>query len=108
MGVPSHLITEKVFDIDFSEFDITTKEGRKDAESKALTIVGRFCKRERRNKGHVWSRPKIDLDKGEAITQHSIVGDIATEAFYEAGKLYDFSSPVESELIVGMNWYETH
>ena len=83
LGVPESLYDpDKVFNIDFSEFDLTTKDGKKAAEKKAEGIVSRFSKREYRSKGYVWSRPKIDLEAGTATVSHTVVAYIATQAFY--------------------------
>ena len=109
MGVPEHLYDpDKVFNIDFSEHDLTTKEGKKAATAKAEKIVSRFSKREYRTKGYIWSRPKVDFEKGTATISHTVVADIATQAFLEAGKLLNFSIPVGSAWDSGKNWYECH
>lgn len=109
MGVPKSLYDDyKVFNVDFSEFDLTDKKQKKAATAKAESIVNRFKGRERRSKGFIWSRPQIDFKKGTATIAHTRVADIATEAFYEAGRVYNFSSKVESEWDDGANWFECH
>ncbi len=109
MGVPESLYdADKVFNIDFSEFDLKDKKQKKKATAKAESIVNRFKSRERRTKGFIWSRPQIDFKAGTATIAHSRVADISTEAFYEAGRVYGFSSKVESEWDSGQNWFECH
>lgn len=109
LGVPEHLYDpDKVFNIDFSEFDLTTKEGKKSATEKAESMTSRFSKREYRTKGYVWSRPKIDFVKGTAIISHTVVADIATQAFLDAGKSLNFSIPVGSAWDSGYNWFDCH
>lgn len=97
-----------MFNIDFSEFDLTTKEGKKAATEKAESITSRFAKREHRTKGYVWSRPKIDFTKGTATVSHTVVADIATQAFLDAGKALNFSIPVGSAWDSGYNWFDCH
>ena len=109
MGVPEHLYDpDKVFNIDFSEYDLTTKEGKKAAKAKAESVVSRFSKREYRTKGFVWSRPKINLEEGTATISHTVVADISTQAFLEAGLKYGFTIPVLAEWDSGQNWYDCH
>ncbi len=115
MGVPETMHTpDKVFNTDFSKFDLKSKDKavvkkeKKLAEKLVYKTVSRFVARERRTKGHIWSVPVVDYDKGTITISHSPVADIATEAFYEAGKVYDFTSPVESAWNSGYNWYDCH
>lgn len=107
-GVPEQYYTHKVFNVDFSEFDLSDKKQKKAAEKKGEKAVARFRSREKRLKGHIWSRPTIDLKAGTVTLAHSRVGDICTEAFFEAGRVYAFSSPVESEWDDGLNWWDCH
>lgn len=108
-GVPEKFYDEdKIFKVDFSEFDLTDKKQKKLAKAKGEKAVERFCKRELRSKGYYWSRPKIDFEKGEVKIAHSRVADLLTEAFYEAGEMYNFSSPVESAWDNGYNWLDCH
>lgn len=108
-GVPESLYDEdKVFNVDFSEFDLSDKKQKKKAEAKAEKATSRFVARERRLHGRIWSRPKIDFEKGTVTIAHTRVADIATQAFYEAGEVYGFSSPVESAWDSGYNWLDCH
>lgn len=108
LGVPEHLFTDKTFEIDFSEFDLSDKDQKKLAQKKADKFINRFISRELRLKGKYWSRPKIDFENNSAVTTHSVVGDIATKAFYDAGLVYDFDVPIESEYDVAENWFGCH
>lgn len=108
LGVPEHLFEDKVFNVDFSEFDLSDKKQKKLAEKKAGKAISRFVRRELRQHGKYWSRPKIDFEKGTVLISYSRVGDIATEAFYDAGTVNDFPIAVESEFDVGANWLECH
>lgn len=109
IGIPNHLYSpDKVFDIDFSDFDLTTKDGKKAAKEKAETIISRFKRREYRNKGHFWSQPKIDFEKGRVAISHSKVMDIAHQSFLDAGIKHGFDIPVLSEWNCGKSWAQTH
>lgn len=109
MGVPEFMYdADKVFHVDISGYDLATKEGKDSAKEKIERVVSRFSKREYRTKGHVWSRPKVDLEKGTATIAHTIVADIATQAFLDAGVLLNFSIPVGSAWDSGKNWYDCH
>lgn len=108
MGVPDKYFTDKIINIDVSKFDMKNPDEKKKAKELCQSTAERFINREYRRKGHVWSKPKIDVEKGTILTSHSPVVDIAKEAFYEAGRIYNFSSKTESEAIVGNNWAETH
>lgn len=108
-GVPETLYeNDKVVHVDFSEFDLKNKDQKKAATKKAERSVARFMARELALKGHVWSRPKIDFKAGTVTIAHSRVADITTEAFYEAGRVYGFSSAVESAWDSGHNWFDCH
>lgn len=108
MGIPEKYFTDKVLKVDVSGFDMNNPDERAEAKGLCKMTADRFINREYRRKGHVWSKPVIDVEKGEILTSHSIVTDIAKEAFYEAGRVYNFSSKTESEAIVGNNWAQTH
>lgn len=109
MGIPNHLYSpDKVFDIDFSGYDLTTKDGKKAAKAKAETVISRFKRREYRNKGYFWSQPKIDFKAGTVTISHSKVMDIAHQAFLDAGLKYNFDIPVLSEWSCGKSWAQTH
>lgn len=108
LGIPEKYFTDKIINVDVSKFDMNDKDEKAEAKKLCQSTADRFIKREYRRKGHVWSKPKIDVEKGEILTSHSPVMDIAKEAFYEAGRFYKFSSKTESEVIVGNSWAQTH
>lgn len=109
MGIPESLYSpDKVFNVDFSEYDLTTKEGKKAAKAKAESATKRFVRREFRTKGHFWSQPKIDFKAGTVTISHSKVMDIAHQAFLDAGLKYNFDIPVLSEWSCGKSWALTH
>ncbi len=115
MGVPENLHTrDKIFNVDFSEFDLKNpdkkiaKAEKKLAEKKVDKTIARFVAREKRVKDRTWSDPVVDFKEGTITLSHSRVADIATEAFFEAGRVYGFTSPVESAWAGGKNWYDCH
>ena len=108
IGVPNQLLTDKTFTFDVSEIGTSSKEQKKLIESTVGLKINRFIKRELRNTGKYWSRPKLNFNKGIATITHSVVGDISTKAFYDAGLFHGFDIPVESEYDVGKNWMECH
>jgi hypothetical protein len=114
-GVPESMHTpDKIFNVDFSDFDLNNpdkkikKAEKKLAEKLVDKTIARFLAREKRTKGRTWSVPVVDYKLGTIVLSHSIVADIATEAFYEAGRVYGFTSPVESAWNSGYNWYDCH
>lgn len=108
LGIPEKYFNDKIITVDVSDFDMNEEDDRVNAKKLCQSVADRFIKREYRRKGYVWSKPKIDIEKGVIIMSHSPVMDIAKEAFYEAGRVYNFSSKTESEVIIGKNWAQTH
>lgn len=109
LGVPLHLCEDtKVIPVDFSEFDLTTKKGKKAAEGKVEKMAKRFQNRERRKTGKAWSEPKVDFEKGTITMVYCKVGQMCVETFEEMGKFFNMDCPIDGNYMIGDNWHETH